>query len=201
MNASSIRLWTIQPSAVWEQIASRGTLTVDPRHAADLHDAYEWLRAELGRRIPGYTGCHPWWAHCTRPDLRRARHERNQGERYVLIELCLPRPHAVVFPAWAWDRIYYGEFVSGGRREALTWERRMRAVVPDEGTWPLPEPWRSELEASWQRLFHPDLPVRGWPQRRVAPLSEREAVFEVLERRHIVGVTSFLGAKCPSAPA
>jgi hypothetical protein len=56
----TLRVWTIQPGEVWDQLEARGTLTVDPRYSANLHHCYEWLRPQLARRIPGYAGHYPW---------------------------------------------------------------------------------------------------------------------------------------------
>jgi hypothetical protein len=154
----------------------------------------------LPRHIPGYAGHYPWWAYCSRPDLRRERHFKLRGERYALIELDLPLDRVVLFPCGAWDRIYIGEFLSPVRGECEQWERRLREAVPDLETDPLPEPWQTELEASWQRLFDPELPVQGWPLDEPWRFSEREAVFEVLERRSVRRITPFLGADSAGEP-
>lgn len=190
----TVRVWTVQPWVVWEQLVTAGKLTVDPRYSANLHHCYEWLRVQLVHRVAGYSGHYPWWAYGTRPDLRRVRHLEPRGERYALIDLELPRDRVAVFPFWAWDRIFYGKYLSPGRRESADWHRRLREVVADEDSWPLPEPWHTELEASWDWLFSAALPVNGWSPGPRAPLSDWEAVFEVLDRGHVSGVTPFLGA-------
>lgn len=196
----TIRAWTIQPWAVWEKVEAQGALTVDARYSADLHHCYEWLREQLLRRAPGYTGHYPWWAYATRPDLRRVRHHRPCRERYALIELDLPWERVVVFPFWAWDCIFYGRFLSPDRRESEDWERRRLEAVPDEDTYPLPEPWRTELETSWERLFDPWLPSQGWLQGKALILSEREVAFEVLDRSCVRRVTPFLGTSKDATP-
>jgi Domain of unknown function (DUF3841) len=191
-----IRVWTVQPWEVWEAVESRGALAVDPRFSANLHRCYEWLQAQLLRRLPGYTGHYPWWAYGTRPDLRRVRHQQPYGARRVLIELDLPTERVMVFPFWAWDCIFYERFLSPSRRESEDWKKRLLKAVPNaEDTDPLPEPWQTELEASWERLFDPKLPARGWLVGRAPPLSEREVVFEVLDRGSVRRVTPFVGAR------
>lgn len=70
----------------------------------------------------------------------------------------------------------------------------MRQAVTDEDLWPLPEPWRSELEASWLRLFHPDLPEYGWSEDSPQTYADKEAVFEVLNKQDVRAVTHFVGS-------
>jgi hypothetical protein len=211
-----IRVWTIQPWDVWEQVKVQGALTVDPRYVANLHHCYDWLKEQLALRLPGYTGCYPWWAYCSRPDLRRERHKEPREERAVLIELGLPRNRVLTFPFWAWDLIFQGQFLSTSRRESERWHRRLRAAVPDEDEYYLrrvreaapgevvgilPEPWLTELELSWEQLFDPDFPDRGWslggePRGE----TEREAVFEVLSRDCTRRVTPLLGTSRTARP-
>jgi hypothetical protein len=69
----------------------------------------------------------------------------------------------------------------------------MRQAVPDEDLWPLPQPWRDELEASWLQLFAPDLPAHGWADMANEALLYYEAVFETLCLRDVRCVTHFVG--------
>jgi hypothetical protein len=195
-----LRVWTIQPWAVWEQIAAQGAVTVDPPYTANLHHCYDWLQEQLIRHLPGYAGHYPWWAYCTRPDLRRVRHGQPCRERCALLELDLPRACVLTFPFWAWDLIFRGQFLSPSRRESEAWHRRLREAIPDEDKGILSEPWLTELEASWEQLFDPGLPDRGWSLDREPPVSEREAVFEVLRRNHIRKLIPFRGTSKTATP-
>ncbi|HEX8201502.1 MAG TPA: hypothetical protein VF590_13540, partial [Isosphaeraceae bacterium] len=136
----------------------------------------------------------PWWSYASRPDLRWHRHLRGLGGRYVRIELEKPAGQVLCFLAWAWDTIFDVEYLSASPTEARRWGRRMRRSVPDEDAWPLPEPWQSELVASWERLFDPRLPLRpelrgrGWTE-------DVEAVFETLDLADVRAVTPFVGAR------
>lgn len=48
-------------------------------------------------------------------------------------------------------------------REALDdWYRALRAAVPDRDIRPLPEPWRTELEESWELMFDRSVERRCW---------------------------------------
>lgn len=204
-----IRAWTIQPWAVWAAVEATGSLMVDPHYSGHLHVCYEWLREQLARRIPGYTGNYPWWAYCRRPDLRRYRHRYALGAPYALIELALPPERACTLTFWAWDAIFYGRYLGATAAESEDWHRRLCAAFPDEEDgepWPFPEPWRSERERSWERLFDPGLPAEGWWDAEGGSASEREVVFEELRRADVRRVTPFVGAsprrppRTPMAP-
>lgn len=62
MPAIDMRLWTIQPFTVWEQLQQKDQLRVDeallPYHGY-VPEAYRWLMRQLAQRFPGYRGrCH-----------------------------------------------------------------------------------------------------------------------------------------------
>src|SRR5438552_1195105 len=109
-----MRLWTIQPRAVWEQVQRDGVAWVDERRIGEdgpyggcadfagyVPDAYRWLTNFLRQQRPGWEGRLPWWCYTKKPDLRWHRHSGCAGP-YVRIELEVPRDECVAFPCWAW---------------------------------------------------------------------------------------------------
>lgn len=196
-----MKIWTIQPVAVWNDLKKAREVFVDehcPRYRGYIPAAYQWLQKQLRLRIRGYKGSLPWWVYCRKPDLRLHRHLRPQGSVEVRLELDVSDELALRFPCWAWDTVFRQDYLALGREEYEQWTVRWRAAVPDEDLWPPPEPWRSQLEASWGRLFSPDLPQLAWDDQSL--WSERvclEAVFEVLRLADVRNVTAFLGTFAP----
>ena len=189
-----MRVWTVQPLIVWESLQTTGTLVVDSAlysYSDYIPWQYEWLARQLQDRIPGYSGGLPWWAYCTKPDLRWVRHRRAMGTPQVRIELEVK--DALAMPCWAWNEVYCGQFLSSTEREHDAWHLAMRQDVPDEDEWPLPEPWRSELETSWLRVFDSDLPKDGWTDVSKKRVCE-EAVFEMLRLEDVCAMTRFVGS-------
>jgi len=127
--------------------------------------------------------------------LRRFRHYTPAGKVEVRLELEISRDAVLQFPCWAWHTVYCQDYLATTREEHEAWESRLRKAVPDEDQWPLPEPWRSDLEASWQRLFDRDLPPHRWDDRSLYPKDStcREAVFETLRLDEVRRVTVFRG--------
>jgi hypothetical protein len=190
-----VRVWTVQPLAVWEQVEQLGVAAVDPNRMSDGYVPleYRWLVTQLRQRLPGYAGDLPWWAYCARPDLRWVRHRWPRNQREVRMEVLLPAEEVFVMPCWAWETVFFGKFLSFDNKERLDWERRLREAVPDEDLWPLPEPWQAEVEASWERLFDPALPQSSDHEFHGRLGATREAVFGLLRRPTVCRVTHFVG--------
>lgn len=194
-----MRVWTIQPLAVWDQIETEGIAHVEPELVTIRGVQYRWLVPQLRQRLTRFTGPLPWWAYCAKPDLREYRQGVPRGERHVRIEL-EPEPGTfLVFPCWAWNRIFSNRYLALTLAEQEDWEWRFYQVVTDHDTWPHPEPFRSEREASWQRLFSPVLPSHSYDVLDSGydfDLGEkREAVLGALRRSEVRNVTHFVGCR------
>lgn len=189
-------LWTIQHVSVWKLLQERRVLYRDEVPGAEKRPMpYLWLENQMKGRLNNYGGHPLWWAYCQKPDLRRHRHVYADGEPYVRLELDASRIPHVWFPSWAWNQVFCQDFLAYSRKEYTLWKKRVRAAIGKVESWPLPEPWRSELEASWERLFDPKLPHLGWDKRFGWSRNVRlEAVFEVLRLETVKRVTIFKGA-------
>lgn len=200
-----MRIWTMQPIGVWRALRRERRLYVR-EDALDyrgyIPPAYRWLQMQLSRRLPAYCGHVPWWAYCRKPDLRRQRHLRPEGITEARLELEITDELVIRFPCWAWNRVFCEDYLAITRKEYESWISDLRRVVSDEDTWPLPQPWRSQLEASWERLFEPELPLLDWDEDSLWPRRACfEAIFEELRLDDVRHVTIFKGcsraaAKC-----
>lgn len=171
-----MRVWTIQPLCVWEQLEEGGVAVVDPAlRRAPVQPSFEWLVEQLRRRLDGYEGNLPWWAYCSQPDLRVFRHgSLPGGPEQVRLELEVPAERIVSFPIWAWDFVFRLDYL-GTRQAQQNWRRRLKAAgLLYESFYDLPDEWREELETSWPLLFT-RLPRR---KNRRGRWGGREAVFE-----------------------
>lgn len=196
MRGDPIRLWTVQPAEVGKQIESAGEAWVDRNRLRGgwVHPQYSWLAWQMRSRLADSRGGLPWFAYAARPDLRWVRHARPEGEENLLLEIEAPDGAAIVFPCWAWHDVFCQQYLALNGTDHRDWHRRVRETVgviywDHEGR--LPEPLQSELEASWARLFHEDLPARSWRRRDRRP--DREGVLEVLRKEWLVRVTPFVG--------
>jgi len=193
-----MRIWTIQSARVWRALRSKRVLNVQEdadKYRGYIPPAYRWLQCQLASRVPGYGGHLPWWAYCRKPDLRRHRHLRPKGVTEVRLELEISNERVVRFPCWAWQRVFCEDYLATTREEYENWVDELREAVPDEDTWPLPQPFRLRLEASWERLFDPELPLLDWDES--SPWSRSpslEAVFEQLRLADVRHVTRFKGS-------
>ena len=199
----TIRLWTVQRPYVWQALQEQGTLLVDPNHpqfaderAVDMLAAYDWLREQMTRRIPGYTGHYPWWAYEHFLDLRFYRwHTPPYGQRLVRLELAVPKEQVLLSAYGAWhcvlNRGYLPKAVvwEDYEREWHAWEAEAKEAgveIEIHGNRtpiiPYPEPWETQLQASWEHIFNVEA-------RR--PNETIQATFERLELAQVVKVTEF----------
>lgn len=150
-----------------------------------IPDCYEWLRTQLGYAT------YPWWAYGEKPDLRCYRYTCQPGI-HVRMELELAEADLCVFPLWAWDQVYCCRYLARQPGELEEWETAAEAAEP---AWRdlrpvLPEPYDSQLTASWQQLFSPQLSPRAPFQDGFFCESEsRVVVFEILRTEQVTAVT------------
>lgn len=109
------------------------------------------------------------------------------------LELEIEGERIARFPIWAWNEVYCGGYL-GSRKEERDFYHRLRQEHPDfRELWPLPEPWGSELEASWERLFTRKLPRRRrgfdgcW-------VDNYEAVLEQIRLADVQAITEIVGS-------
>lgn len=191
--AGTLRLWTFQPPEVWECLQAEGTLFVNPAHRdfeREFQSSYDWLCEQMARRISGYSGHYPWWAYEHFPDLRFYRH--HYGTKYprlLRMELNVD-PETVLlsgFDAWhyvlnRWYLSPHGEH-DDEDQETEEWHRRVEARgINPYHTDPLPEPFETEMRASWENIF--DVEARR-------PTETVQAVFETLNFADVVKITEF----------
>lgn len=192
-----MRLWTVHPTPVWDELRTNGVVHVDPfRVNAEgwIHPQYAWLSFQLRHRINIPRGRLPWFAYCERPDLRSMRHFRPKDSQEVLIEFEPAAQSFVAFPVWAWSEVFCGQYLSFTRAQAVDWQNQVKRDTGrsfDDYEGRLPQPLHRKLEKSWTRLFSADLPQRSW--RRGERSRAREAVVAQLLIEWVHCVKHFVG--------
>ena len=192
----TMRLWTIQPPHVWDALQEQGTLLVDPAHSnfggheKSFGLAYDWLRPQMQKRIPGYAGHYRWWAYEHFLDLRFYRWNIGEyGERLVRLELAVPQEKVLLSAYGAWHTVlrrgYLPESLKEWERELDAWNAQAYGNIPffEQRYFPLADPWAAQLHQSWERIFDVDA-------RR--PEETIQANFERLEYADVVKVTEFV---------
>lgn len=183
-----MRLWMIAEHALWERLQIEGFLLVDPaRTDRDFRLAYDWMRGQMARRIPGYGGGYPWWAWIQwdpsrpRPDLRaRANHYFAPGTPSVRLELELPDVEVLPSDFELWHFVLNNGYLGWSEAEDEWWDQL-----------PSAQRSRAALERSWERIFALDHPQVD-PAWLGTPRAEHiQGVFEVLRARDVVRVTPY----------
>lgn len=129
-----MRLWTVQPASLYEQIIQTGYYRCDENHqeVALQHDydkAYKWLAKRMKEKIgnPPEGVKYPVWAWHTRegihkrPDLRCSGYAK-KGTLCVLLEIEIPDNQVVLTDFNAWHYVlndwYYDDSASEAEWEA-----------------------------------------------------------------------------------
>jgi hypothetical protein len=151
---SPMRVWTIQPMEVMAQLKKKRILYANSSYIPrEFCDAYDWMRAQMKRRISSYSGHYPWWGwHSPRPDLRRSGH-LPRGTQGVRLELELEPAEVLLSDFDAWHAVLNRGYLGLSEAEDDAWYERFEAAVPNRWAWPPPEPWYSDILTSWERIF------------------------------------------------
>lgn len=149
-----IRVWTIQPLQVLKRLEKEKVLYANAAQVpAEFRQAYDWMRGQMQRRIPGYGNHYLWWGwYSPRPDLRQSAH-LPRGTRGVRLELALAPSQVLLSDFDAWHVVLNHGYLALSEEEDEAWYQRFEAAVSDRLAWPPPEPWYSEILHSWERVF------------------------------------------------
>jgi hypothetical protein len=186
-----VRLWSIQEPTVWDCLQRDGVLSVDPNCIDPSYlPAYDWLRDQMAGRVPGYTGCYPWWAwHQPKPDLRSwPGRSHYPGGLSVRLELAVPTERVLLSDYMAWHAVLNHHFLGLTDGEGEAWDAELAMCGIDQYLPTLPDPWNGWMRRSWERIFDLDALAAGgsWSAESV------QATFERLELAHVVAVTEFV---------
>jgi len=193
LSAPAVLLHTVVSADAWVVLARHGTLRADPAQVDDhLRPAFDWIRRQARRRLPGARGRYPlWaWARIPRSDLvtflsRCARWDPG----CVFVTARVPRERVLLSLFDDWHAVLGGvpAFPDGVDADVVeAWFDRLSATVPD---WMLPgrcwTAWppelRAELEQSWLRVFDVEAaPRRAWVQATVEELVAADVVDAVV---------------------
>jgi hypothetical protein len=190
-----VRIWTIQPAGLYEKLRAKRVLLVDGRHCdRSFPHAYRWMIGQMRHRLPPSPARFPWWGwyrwegvRRPRPDLRAGGHLR-KGQRGIRLELEMDEREVLLSDFNGWHSVLNDSFLSHDEAEDEQFDRQEKRLGFRYGT-PRPEPLRSRVLASWERIF--DL-TGGDPEWR-GKVSDRgiQATFWELRLQDVTQVTFY----------
>lgn len=141
----------------------------------------------MGKRLHNYQEHMPWWGWCnSKPDLRFYGRKGVNGTRRVRLELEIPASRILLSCEPAWVAVLNDIFIPYTYAEGEMWDVNLEKLGINDQQRPLPEPWQSQLIASWERIF--DLPGlragNAWSD-------IVQATFEELRLEDVVQVKSY----------
>jgi hypothetical protein len=189
--APTLRLWTVQSLAVWELLQKKGRLFADPQLGDYYkHDdrAYDWMAAQMTKRVPDYPGGHPWWAwYSPLPRLRKLRNSDPAGAEHVRLTLNVPSKSVLLSPLNPWVMVMTEGYLAYSSREYEDWHIRNGLDVDDYNI-PYPAHLQHEIELSWERVFEIEKLEAGGEYSTTAI----QATFGVLDISQVVRVSHYV---------
>lgn len=161
-------LWTVQHAETWERLQNDGILRGDGRRVEAYHrEAYEWIAGQMRLRLPPLHARFPLWGWCLwqglgrpRPDLRASGHLA-RGTPGVRVEFDIPKDKVLLSDFDAWHCVLNKRFLSLTEDEDNAFAAELESArVQDR--WPYPEPFRSRVVSSWQRIFDLEAGEEEW---------------------------------------
>lgn len=152
-----MKLWTIQPVEVYEQIKADGKYIFDYEKSANAKDfarEYKWLEKEMADRGISKSFCDDGmvWAWHTyagkrhKPDLRQGGYNK-RGTKAVCMEIEIPDNKALLSDLDAWHYVLNNWYIGNSQNDE-EWEREQAWLASL-----LPEDRQSYIEKSWQKIF------------------------------------------------
>lgn len=165
-----MRLWSIQPIEVWDELQTKGYYRCDPAKACFIYDEkisfrdqYIWLVKQMKQCIgdPPQGVSYPVWAWYIfdsknkKPDLRLSGY-RQPGEQSVCIEVEIPKEKVLLsdFDGWHFVLGHYYYIGGGSEEESDRIDRWLSNLSETEQN--------KEIESSWLSIFNIEPVESDW---------------------------------------
>ena len=188
-----MKLWTMQPVEVYEELLRNGTFTCDPAKVCEpsFLDRYGWMNNKLNKKDPKPENIqYPIWAWYRfnskekKPDLRHSCYGVH-GDKMVCLELEVPDEKVLltdfdlwhfVLNDWWLDQCFYDEYSEDeyDRNHAI-----FNALSEEEQ--------RTEKEKSWEQILNIEPYENDW----IARGQYVQAVFWELKKEYVKKVQFF----------
>jgi hypothetical protein len=159
----SVRIYTFQHKIAYAAALERGYLTGPLKHAeSDSNDPwnwieqYQWMREQMAKRVPRFSGDLPVWAYVSRPNLRQQPYRPDS----VLIVADVPRTRMLISDHSTWHIPLNRGFISYSEEEDDTLDQAHPFEAPG------PRPICDAMKLNWERVFEIGMPdsnkTRKW---------------------------------------
>ncbi len=186
-----MKLWSIQPLVVWEELQKSGILHARTDYAdQDFLPPYRWMTAQMQQRIgpaPDMEAL-PFWAWFqaygskqAKPDLRRSGHLPS-GSKGIRLELEMAMAQVLLSDFELWHYVLNNWYLPGSLADGELFERNRKKKRSSEQ--------QSMIEKSWQRIFDLNFAAADI----AVPLAEKslQATFWELKLENVIDVQTFL---------
>ena len=135
-----MRLYTIQEEDFWKKCQDLGGIFIERQFIDEefFLRSYEWMRRQMAKRLPAYSGDFPVWAWAERPDLRTI-YWNVKGYPFFLLTIEVPADRVLLSDFGDWHIVLNDGYLP---IDDADFEREWESPATQE-----------EKEASWERIF------------------------------------------------
>lgn len=142
-----IRIYTYQDVAAWERAQELGYFTGSHGYDNDNLDydfAYEWMRAQMAKRIPDFSGDLPMWAW-----PKRSSNKKRHKDPYVRITAMVPRKRILASCFHMWHHHLNNWFIPASEEEYQEFE----SIYPTNKAFGTDPVYQAHVERHWEKVF------------------------------------------------
>lgn len=151
-----MKLWTIQPIETWELFNKQGYYHGTFEYIMEFPEAYDWMKKQLVIKIGINKEYYPVWAWVQKPDLRTSGH-LDKGKKGVLLELNVDENEVLISDFDLWHYVLNYWYLPISEEDGDKFDKKLESKgLSYNKQKPLPEPYNSIVEDSWQRIFDLD---------------------------------------------
>jgi len=180
INSERIRLWTIQPMSIYEELLDKGEVAVfdsgfaksDPKFLF----GYEWLIDQMHQRIgeSHYPKQYPFWAwfqwqdyNKNIPDMRR--YPLPKGEKHVRLMIEMPRENVLLSDFDDWHNVF--DYQIPVINDADFFKNIPDEDLPylgygDDSFFDLPDKYQQLIKSTWSNIFNLNR-RKSWHTKRI----------------------------------
>lgn len=191
-NDGYVTAWTIVPSEISEAILSGDQIYSDLTLAEPYYvEAYAWMKgimADCGLHKP-QDGVTPWWCWIQYGggSVKPRNHVLRSGD-CVMLELRIPASDLLLSDFDLWHSVLNCCPAFLSEAEDDDFYHRLEAFGPNSKDSPYPEPFMSEVQSSWYRIF--DLGIEAEYATYSLEKKGIQGVFWAMKPEYVVGIAT-----------
>lgn len=176
-----IRVYTYQAPEAWKAAQKRGYLTGSHNHPNDVSwdEPYEWMREQMAKRIPDFSGDLPVWAW-----LKRENGKKRVRDPYTRLIALVPRKRILASCYDLWHHPLNNWFIATTEEEDKNYDQRWPKYIGHGED----SQHQKEVELHWEKIFDLREARTGYTLKNYGVLERIQLCVDRIYVNEIVGI-------------